>query len=233
MDVHNIGGLRRVQKWEVADIAIVVFVIRRNSIVARKIALLQAKRLYPENNDVQEDDPVGFAYGLNAFLRSEESPSSMALARRFDFVDGCIYGALQAQSDQVRQIDYFSAQFGPVDYLLYNPPSVPMTVTFPLAVRQTVKRHPPVGCRVVPAKAMHRLLAKMTAGQSPTFLQVCNAARPRCGWRVEEYAADLLLTCKVGRPFDATDDGLVLPIIERRGGPIGAAIAVSVELPEN
>jgi hypothetical protein len=51
MDIHNVGGLRRVQRWEVADIAAVVFIYRNGKLIARKIALLQSKRLYPENKD--------------------------------------------------------------------------------------------------------------------------------------------------------------------------------------
>ena len=67
MDIHNIGGMRRIGRWEVADIAVVVFIIRAGTIVARKIALLQSKRLYPANNDVDDEDPVGFRYGLTHF----------------------------------------------------------------------------------------------------------------------------------------------------------------------
>lgn len=73
MDIHNIGGLRRFQRWEVADIAIVVFVIRSKRVIAQKIGLLQSKRLYPTNNDVDGEDLVGFQYGLNAFLRPDPS----------------------------------------------------------------------------------------------------------------------------------------------------------------
>src|SRR5689334_17937555 len=60
MDIHNIGGLRRMMSWEVADIGVLVFVIRAGRVIARKLALLQAKRLYPKNNDVDDADAVGF-----------------------------------------------------------------------------------------------------------------------------------------------------------------------------
>jgi len=67
MDIHNIGG-RRVYRWETADIAVLVFIYRGRQMVAQKIGMLQTKRLFPKNNDVLDDDPEGFRYGMNAFL---------------------------------------------------------------------------------------------------------------------------------------------------------------------
>src|ERR1700722_15237271 len=63
MDTHNIGGLRRIdrlhwdltprRRWETADIGVIVFIYRREILIAKKVGLLQSKRLYPENNDVE------------------------------------------------------------------------------------------------------------------------------------------------------------------------------------
>jgi hypothetical protein len=47
MDIHNIGGLRRLGHWETADISVIVFVYRHTQLIAQKIGLLQSKRLYP------------------------------------------------------------------------------------------------------------------------------------------------------------------------------------------
>ena len=231
MDIHNLGGLRRVTRWEVADIGIVVFVFQGGNVVARKIALLQAKRLFPRNKAVDDDDPVGFQYGFNALLRRDPSPVSMALVRKFNFDTKCVYGAVSAGSDQMEAIDNFVKRSGhSVDYLLYNPPSLPVSIVYPLTSRQTVNLHPPTGCRVVPLAAMHAVLATLAEGKSPSFGQIAEHTKD-AGWRVEHWAADLLLKCKVGRQYDATQEDAILPIIERRSGPIGAAIAVSIELP--
>lgn len=51
-------------------------------------------------------------------------------------------------------------------------------------------------------------------------------------WRLETWAADLLLTCKVGQPFDDSRDREVRYFLERRSGPIGAALAASITLPD-
>ena len=43
MDVHNIGGLRRLYRWETADIAVLVFIYRGRQMVAQKIGMLQKR----------------------------------------------------------------------------------------------------------------------------------------------------------------------------------------------
>lgn len=230
VDIHNIGGLRRVTRWEIADIGFVVFVVRAGKIIARKVALLQCKRLYPKNNLVEDDDPIAFQYGFNALLRQEQSPISMALARRFDFDDECLYGAINANSDQVKTITAFAHKSGnTVDYLLYNPPAVPLSVTYPIVSRQIVDRPPPLGTRVVPLAAMLSALSALDDGRPPSLAQVRSLFKD-AGLRIEDWAADLL-RCKVGRPYDAKEEAAILPIIERRSGPIGAAIAINIELP--
>ena len=231
MDIHNIGGLRRVWRWEVADIGIVVFVIRAKKVVARKIAFLQAKRLYPDNNLVEDEDPVGFEYGINAIMKCDPSPVSMALAKRFDFHSRCRYVAIEANSAQVNSIKEFSRNSGyAVDYLLYNPQKLPISIPYPVSKRQVLKRAPSVGCRVVQGTTVHSLLSGFAKGSAPTYDQIAGSARSNY-WRVEHWAADLLLGCKVGREFDPAEESSVLQIIERRSGPIGAAIAVNIELP--
>jgi hypothetical protein len=231
MDIHNIGGLRRVARWEIADIGIVVFIIRAGKIIARKVALLQAKRLYPKNLAVDENDPVGFMYGFNALLRKDPSPASMALVRRFEFNRNNLYAALTAGSQQQRLIEQFVRSSGnTVDYLLYNPPAVPSSVHYPVVSRHVLNQAPPLGCRVVSLAAMMEVLSKLDKGRAPSLRQIENEAVDG-GWRVEEWAADMLLTCKVGRPYDASEENVLLPIIERRTGPIGAAIAINIELP--
>jgi hypothetical protein len=73
MDTHNIGGLRRIGRppwdfpfgrWETADIAVLVFIYRHETLIAKKIGLLQSKRLYPDNNDVDDEDEAGFPTSL-------------------------------------------------------------------------------------------------------------------------------------------------------------------------
>jgi hypothetical protein len=229
MNIHNIGGLRRFHRWETADISVIVFVYRSGNLLAQKIGLLQSKRLYPTNGDVDDSDPIDFAYGMNKFLRRDPKSILGRLHRQFDFDDGCRYAALTAGSDQIAAMADFTEQFGEaIYYLLYNPPFLPVSIRYPVTARQTVET-PALGCRVFTVADMDRTLASLPENTAPTFGEI-NATSPSSDWRLEHWAADLLLTCQVGRQFDSSDETLVSNLLVRRTGPIGAAIAISIEL---
>lgn len=239
MDTHNIGGLRRLggpvmpyrRRWETADIAILVFVYRGGTLVAKKIGLLQSKRLYPENNDVgDDDDEVGFRHGMNAFIRLQDGQAIGALHRTFVFNERCMYGAIHTGSDQIASIDRLNREFGKaIYYLFYNPQVLPLSVSYPLRERVRV-HHPGIGCRVVDADHTHRALSALAEGQSPTFAAITEAGA-QSNWPLEFWAANLLLTCQVGQAFDDSRDADVRYFLERRSGPIGAALAASITLP--
>ena len=243
MDTHNIGGLRRLgerpwdranqfgPRWETADIAILVFVYRGSTMVAKKIGLLQSKRLYPANGDVDDEDEAGFLFGMNAFLGRDGKQAVGALHREFAFTEDCAYRAIQAGHRQIGLIDSLNRDFGKaVYYLLYNPPQVPCSISYPLQARIRVDEVA-VGCRVLDADQVHGALTKLTDGRSPSFglLQGAGAAS---NWPLETWAADMLLTCKVGEQFTDDRDERVNYFLERRSGPIGAALAASITLPD-
>jgi hypothetical protein len=241
MDTHNIGGLRRLgrphwdfpfrRRWETADIAILVFVYRNEALIAKKIGLLQSKRLYPNNNDVDDEDEAGFLYGMNAFIRRENVQAVRALHREFTFGQNCVYGAIHAQSNQIKSINDLNHNFGKaVYYLLYNPHEIPFSVVYPLRERIRIDGTV-VGCRVLDADHVHRGLAGLNEGESPTF-EMLKSTGATSDWPLETWAADLLLTCQVGQQFDDARDGQVRYFLERRSGPIGAALAASITLPE-
>lgn len=241
MDTHNIGGLRRLgvphwdwdlpqrRRWETADIAILVFVYRRDTLIAKKIGLLQSKRLFPTNQDVDDEDEIGFLHGMNAFIRRDRHQAAAALHRAYRFEESCAYSAIHAGDRQVGLIDTLNRDFGKgVYYLLYNPPELPFSVDYPLRQRIRVEDMP-VGNRVLDADDVHRVLADLGDGQSPTFAQLQTGCGAR-NWPLETWAADLLLTCQVGQQFDDSNDDRVQYFLERRSGPIGAALAVSITL---
>lgn len=243
MDTHNIGGLRRLgdppwdwerpsrRRWETADIAILVFVYKGQELVAKKIGLLQSKRLYPDNNDVEEDDEINTLYGMNLFLRRDGQQAVGALHRQFSFTEDCVYGAVHAGDHQVQLIDDLNRKFGKaVYYLFYNPHVMPFSITYPLRERIHVE-HISVGCRVFDADHVHQALSKLSENVSPTYT-LTNSAGGLHNWPLETWAADLLLTCQVGEQFDDSRDDRVRYFLERRSGPIGAALAASITLPE-
>jgi hypothetical protein len=227
IDVHNIGGLRRVTRWETADIGVIVYVFRREDLICQKIGFLQCKRLYPKNNDVDGNDPVGFLYGMNEFLKRGEKSPLGSLYRVYEFDDQCVYGEIKAGSEQVKAISQFNKRFGPaIYYMLYNPPDLPCSVQYPVMARQTVSS-PKIGCRVHTAADIHNALERLEEGVAPSYAMV--AASSSRDWRVEDWTAELL-ACKVGRRFDRRDDAIVERLVVRRSGPIGAAILISIAL---
>ena len=48
IDIHFVGGGWHFERWEVADIGLIVIFRRLSNILRTKIILLQSKRLYPE-----------------------------------------------------------------------------------------------------------------------------------------------------------------------------------------
>jgi hypothetical protein len=243
MDTHNIGGLRRLggmhldweppyrRRWETADIAVLVFVYRRDTLIAKKIGLLQSKRLYPANNDVDDVDEIGFLHGMNAFLRHDGQHAAGALHRDFEFHDDCVYGAIHAGDRQLELIDTLNRDFGKaVYYLLYNPHQMPYSVSYPLRQRIRVDETD-VGCRVLDADHVHTALAGLREGTLPTYAALKKAGESS-NWSLETWAADLLLTCQVGEQFADDRDDRVHYFLERRSGPIGAALAASITMPD-
>jgi hypothetical protein len=228
MDIHNVGGLRRAGSWETADIGVIVYVFRREYLICRKIGLLQSKRLYPKNNDVDDKDPVDFFYGMNAFLKRGEKSPLGTLHRTYDFDEQCVYGEIKAESDQINFISDFNKRFGTaVYYMLYNPPDLPCSVQYPVMARQSVSS-PKIGCRIHSAADIHAAVTSLRKGAAPSYAMV--GASTNSDWRVEHWASELL-ACKVGRQFDQTDDEMLERLVVRRTGPIGAAILISIALP--
>jgi hypothetical protein len=214
MDIHNIGGLRRLYRWETADIAILVFIYRGKHMLAQKIGMLQTKRLFPKNNDVLDDDPEGFRFGMNAFLNRDARSSLAVLTREFVFDGKCVYGSLKAKSDQVSAINELNQRFGDsVFYMFYNPPKIPVTVRYPVKSKRTVVGVK-LGCIVRFSEAVHATLDTLKKDHSPT-LEAIMRRDAASKWRLEEWVADLL-TCKVGRRFDESRKDDVYMLLERR-----------------
>lgn len=232
LEVHNIGGLRQFGKWELADIAFVVHVSMFGKPLEQKIGLLQSKRLYPENFDVDEDDPISFRMGLNGLIEPNSGNSLSKLQRNYEFLDGSRYNAIHNPDDQLDRIKQFHDQFGEaVFYLLYNPSSVPFQTKLPATTYQSVSM-PPEGARVVRSESIEKALSLDDGGpRGPSISSVKKSSGAEY-WRLEHWVADLLLRCKVGRRYSQEDSDLIERLVYRRSGPIGAAIRVNIDLPE-
>lgn len=233
IEVHNIGGLRQWHRWELADIAFVVHVSSDGSPVVQKIGLLQCKRLYPENYDVDADDPVGFMYGLNGLLDPPEVAKPPLRRTTYRFSEDSIYGAISQHDEQLKRIHEFHEKFGEsVFYLLYHPPEIPFERTLPAVSYHSIAL-PPLGPRVVRSSAIGAILEeKSRTERSPSFSEIRRSSSDE-NWRLETWTAELLLRCTVGRQYSKADHELIDRLIQRRTGPIGAAIRINIQLSED
>lgn len=240
IDTHYLGGMRHFGNWEIADVGL-LFVFRRGGkVVLTKVALLQSKRLYPVEDSFNEDHPLFYAVGFGRLMPPDQPFNEIVAPRAFSFNQTSKYKALLVGDEQYEAIRKYEMAFKiPVHYLLYHPLTIPWTVTLPLTEISTDTTGVDVGCRVVPAADVRKALTNKSKGYSPVlgdlqfllpepFTEQANAA----GWRLEDFATELVLTCKQGYVVEnaATNEGL-FRIFNRRSGPIAAAIALTFDSP--
>ena len=234
IDIHYLGGLRHFHGWEIADIGVLVFAKQRGSVVAKKTALLQSKRLYPKNGGVAEESAEDYNIGFRSLLPSAGSARSLALSHSFQFKETSKYKALMVADEQYKAIESYEAQHKlDVHYLMYNPWVVDVTYTYPLTGTVKLGSAGNAGCRVVPAKTLRAGLVSKAQGYSPSFDEIGKIASGangvQNGWRLEHFVSELLLKCKEGILFESLDQENIFSLFNRRSGPIAAAVAVTVE----
>ncbi len=235
IETHYLGGLRHFYSWEIADIGVLIFFRRAGLLERSKVALLQSKRLYPSSNTVQEEDKIDYEIGFARIADPESLQRSVAIQAEFEFDEACRYGALLANSDQVKAIaDYQKNNKTPVYYQFYNPWRTPFTQRIPLSQFKRPSGKLALGTRIIPAPDVHRLLSAFVEGQKPTLSDL-KSLMPKTpfGWALEHFVADLLLGCLEGSIFKDISEERIQTLFYRRSGPISAAIAISIEEPND
>ena len=236
IDTHYLGGLRHLERWEIADIGVFVFFTKKGRMLRRKVALLQSKRLFPRSADVDHLDEYHIRLGMARIAAKDSDLASMMSERVFAFSKFCKYQSLTKESDQAAAIDaHFELHGIPIHYLFYNPPQLDLSVEVPLRDYVKLKeKDNHLGARIIPFDAVHQALTKKAASYSPSLGDTRKMLKGvEYGWRLEYFMADLLLGCKEGRRFQSNDEVPISELFYRRSGPISAAIAVTVEMPED
>jgi hypothetical protein len=236
IDTHFLGGRRHFHSWEVADIGLLVFVRLGGRVQAKKVALLQSKRLFPSSGGVVASDALDdYQIGFGRLLPSEESTVQLAKQTNYRFTPLSKYKSLQVADHQSAAIaDFEAAKHVPVHYLLYNPWNVPTEVATPFSKAPTLAGKGDAGTRVIPASLVAQKLAGKAPTHSPTFAELeglVGKGRHLAGWRLDHFVADLVLGCKQGKLIESDDQSLMRSLFSERSGPISAAIAVAIEGP--
>jgi len=248
LSTHYLGGGRHwsewpdwpLRRWEIADIGLLVLFRQRGKLMRSKVALLQSKRLYPDELDWDEDSPLDYAVGFARLYRSDEDWGQVMAPRQFTFTSQSRYKALVSGVGQYKAIANYEEQRKiPVYYLLYNPLDVPTTTTIPITPGRPPTAAPcNVGCRVIPAAHLRAVLNGQPDGSSPAYGELTasltepfDVAVHRAGWRLEHFVVNLLLECETGYIAAGPNDNGLNYVFNRRSGPISAALAVTLDAP--
>lgn len=239
-DCHFIGGGSHYDRWEVADLAVLV-VFRNKGVVFRsKVVLFQAKRLYPDEGTNIETNALNERLGFNDMFLSDQRWHELSQPRTFTFSDRSMYRALEVADRQYTAIeDYEKRHKIPVHYLFYNPPQIPSTTQFPIVV-------PPengyasceVGCRVVSSALLRRMIHKQVIEHPPRYSDLrehlgapYDSSGATGGWRLESYIVEQLLACKDGLVDTTPKYEHLNHIFSYKQRPISAAITITCDIP--
>jgi hypothetical protein len=240
IETHWLGGRRHWGRWEISDIAVVIAVRVHGGLIARKVALLQTKRLYSKEVSVESIDRSDFEIGIGRLVDRTDKIMPLFKQRKFTFTEKCVYGAMSSGSDQVQRInEYVNQRNIPVYYALYNPPSVPSSGLHPVSGGVKTLEDNEVGCRILKREEVESILNDLPVGTTPSFGEMQNPGRKTSfdpyaahGWRLESFIADEVMRCREGRLFEDTQDETLAGLLYRRTAPIAAAIVMTVDLPE-
>lgn len=232
INAHFVGGMRHFDRWEIADIGVLVHMKLAPGERKSKVALLQSKRLYPSGRPIREESRSDYLTGMARLADPEDDALSIAFATEFNFSSGSRYEAITKDSDQVAVIArYEQEQSLRVYYQLYNPWTVPFTQRIPLAGYEPATGSPALGVRIVPAGKLHAVLTE-SATRHPSLGELEQlGAVPAFGWRLEDFMCDEVLACREGDQYQDLNDQRIQSLFFRRTGAIAAAIAITIESP--
>jgi len=238
IDAHFLGGGRHFYRWEIADIGVIVIFRANGKLVRTKLVVLQSKRLYPDEQDLDEATLEDYLVGFARLYDAREMVPA-AVSRPFSMTEESAYKSLGINDEQqVTITGYLAGESPPVFYLFHNPMILPWQVVIPIAKATIVPEHCSVGCRVVPFGVFKQAMQGLASGHHPTFAEVRGRLPPPFdtperagGWRLEDFVVDRVLDCRDGYIIKRPDDPVANRVFGSRGGPISAALAITIDGP--
>jgi hypothetical protein len=241
LDTHFLGGGKYWGKWEIADIGILIAFRQKGKLLGTKIALLQSKRLYPDEIELATDmHAVDYEVGFGRLLTSDSEYGSQVKPRTFHFSKDSKYRALEYKETQYEAILKYAKDHGiSVHYLLYNPLHLPSDAVIPVVAgaAQKSQNDGDIGCRIMNSATLDMKLAsaKLKKSNNPSFEQIAGSLTQIDSefWTLHNFVVDLVIACKEGylagtNPFQ--DEGLYR-VFNLRAGPISAALSITIDAP--
>lgn len=231
VDVHFVGGGWHWDRWEVADLGVIMNFRRVGQLLRTKVVLLQSKRIYPREVDFVEEKALVRAGGFGSLM--QPSFSATLGPRSFQFDSSCRYRALQVGDDQWQAISGYETQYAlPIYYLLYHPSSMPVTRTIPATTLPSPSTDPLIGARVTSAASLRAATTTFVKNQAPSYSDLLGTAT-YLGLPLGDFMADEVLGCRAGHIADPNGSSAGLNrVFNQRNAPIAAAISIDINLPE-
>lgn len=237
LDTHFLGSGHHWGRWEIADIGLMLMFRRRGELLRTKVALLQSKRLYP-NEQKRGDEPDYIGFGR--LRESDEAFLASLSPRSFNFKAESRYKGLSIESDQYTAIaNYEMLSQIPIYYFFYNPTHIPVTIELPCTTPDAPADEIAVGCRVLPAQTFRDDVAPNLEGLTPSYGDLCLAQSTpfddpenTAGWRLDNFVVNRFMGCQTGYSVDTEKDATLGHLFGGRSAPISAAIAINIDVPQ-
>ncbi|KAB7731916.1 hypothetical protein F5984_06755 [Rudanella paleaurantiibacter] len=238
-DTHYLGGMRHWNGWEIADIGVLIIFRKNGETVKSKICLLQSKRLYSNEINPDEDNQIDYIIGFGRLHESDDYYKGIVAPRTLSFTESSKYSAVNVKDRQWKAIgEYMNRTTIPVHYLFYNPCRIPHYIDMPLTADINYTSFS-VGARVLPAKVLFKRFETENKGYKPTYGELkytleapFNEPSNEGGWRLEDFVADQLISCKEGYVVKGPEDTNLFEVFNRRSGPIASAFSITFDLTE-
>lgn len=234
------GGRRHYRRWEVADIGLIFIFRSPGSTPTRKIALLQSKRLYPGEAEMEFIDDE-WRREMWAGIERPTRLDDLTVPRTFCVSGESRYEALRLGDEQSEAIAAHEKDTTvPVYYQLYNPATLPTEVRIPRPPEQAPMEFtdPSVGVRIVPYRVLTAALAAEAKGYRPSYNDLVTklpepfqAEEAIAGWPLESFVVDEALRCREGYREKGPGDYNMARVVSLRNAPISSAVAVTFDLP--
>jgi len=239
IDAHFIGGGRHFGTWEVADIGLMMVFRHKGKVIKSKICLLQSKKLYANPLVTVPEDRHFRRFGLGRLLVSDQEHSEIVQDRLLMFKETSRYQAFHKGSDQSDAMGHFERRWGTeMYYIFYNPLNLPFSVKMPLQSAPQLPTND-IGCRVVQKCQLDEVLERMSPGYSPSFGDLKNGIPPEvsglqchAGWRLEDFAADLVLKCKAGLVDESSNFESLAILMQQKQRPMSCALSITFDIQE-
>ena len=230
IQTHWLGGRHMYGRWEIADIGLFVIIRVQGKLHAKKVALLQAKRLFSREIPVSELFHEDYRIGIGRIIDKDDPIVPISQQRNFQFDENCVFGAMSSGSEQSKRIEKYRSEKGiPIYYNFYCPTNIPFQNSYPAMPNEVDGLNNDYGVRVSNSEVIHSSLNLLPTGKTPSLAELTQKGKSKLGTRLEDFVCDELLVCKAGRLFEKNADADLNSLLYARSNPITAAISICID----